>query len=240
VRHLIVNGDDFGAGRGVNRGILDAHRHGILTSASLMVNMPGSEEAARLAADAPALSVGLHVNLTNEGGDPVVDLGDPEACRRELDRQIARFQQLVGRLPTHVDSHHNIHRRELLAPLFTALARRHALPLREHSGVRYFSSFYGQWGGETHLEQVSSESLQRMLRDQIGDGVTELACHPGHPDPDFSSEYDTPREAELRTLCDPTLGATISALGFRLIGYRELPTAIGNLSAVGPEPCRPS
>jgi predicted glycoside hydrolase/deacetylase ChbG (UPF0249 family) len=240
MRILIVNGDDFGAGRGVNRGILYAHRHGILTSASLMVNMPGSEEAVRLASLAPKLSVGIHVNLTNEGGTPVVDLEDPEACRDELDRQLERFHELLGRPPTHVDSHHNVHRRPLLTPLFAALARDHALPLREHSGVRYFSSFYGQWGGETHLEQVSPESLQRMLREEIGDGVTELACHPGLPDPDFSSEYDTPREAELRTLCVPTLRETVSALGFRLIGYRELPTTIGAASAPRPEPCRPS
>jgi len=240
VRLLIVNGDDFGAGRGVNHGILYAHRHGILTSASLMVNMPGSEEAARIAGLAPKLSVGLHVNLTNEGGAPVVDLEDPEACRLELDRQLARFRRLLGRLPTHIDAHHNIHRRELLAPLFAALARRHALPLREHSGVRYYSSFYGQWGGETHLEQVSPESLQRMLREEIGDGVTELACHPGLPDPDFSSEYDTPREAEVRTLCDPALRETLVALGFRLIGYGELSTAIGGSNATRPVPCRPS
>ncbi len=240
MRTLIVNGDDFGAGRGINRGILDAHRRGILTSASLMVNMPGSEEAARLAQDAPELSVGIHVNLTNEGGAPVVDLDDPEASRHELERQFASFTELLGRPPTHVDSHHNVHRRALLAPLFVALARRHGLPLREHSGVRYFSSFYAQWGGETHLEQVSLESLQRMLRDEIGDGVSELACHPGHLDPDFSSLYAGEREAELRTLCDPGLRQTLETLGFRLIGYRELRARIGDPSARRPEPCRPS
>jgi predicted glycoside hydrolase/deacetylase ChbG (UPF0249 family) len=240
VRTLIVNGDDFGAGRGVNRGILDAHRRGILTSASLMVNMPGSEEAARLAVDAPELSVGIHMNLTNEGGAPVVDLDDPQACRHELKRQIARFEELLGRSPTHLDSHHNVHRRPLLAPLFVALARRTGLPLREHSGIRYFSSFYAQWGGETHLEQVSLESLHRMLRDEIGDGVTELACHPGHPDPDFPSIYAGEREAELRTLCDPSLRETLDALGFRLIGYRELRATIGGPKGARPEPCRPS
>jgi predicted glycoside hydrolase/deacetylase ChbG (UPF0249 family) len=240
VKTLIVNGDDFGAGRGINRGILEAHRQGILTSASLMVNMPGSEEAARLAADAPELSVGIHVNFTNEGGAPVVDLDDPDACRDELARQIERFQSLLGRPPTHLDSHHNIHRRPLLAPLFVASARRHGLPLREHSGVRYFSSFYAQWGGETHLEQVSLESLQRMLREEIGDGVTELACHPGHPDSDFPSLYAGEREAELRTLCDPGLRAALETLGFRLIGYRELRAAVGDPGIARPEPCRPS
>ena len=240
MRCLIVNGDDFGASRGVNRGILDAHRRGILTSASLMVNMPGSEEAALLAGGAPELSVGIHLNLTNEDGPPVVDLDNSRACRHELDGQIERFRELLGRLPTHVDSHHNVHRRPLLRPLFVDLAGRYGLPLREHSAVRYFSSFYGQWGGETHLEQLSPETLQRMLREEIGDGVTELACHPGFLDPGFQSVYAIEREAELRTLCDPTLRQTLRELGFRLIGYRELPALTGAPTALGPEPCRPS
>jgi predicted glycoside hydrolase/deacetylase ChbG (UPF0249 family) len=240
VRYLIVNGDDFGASRGVNRGILEAHRGGILTSASLMVNMPASEEAAALAREAPELSVGIHVNLTNEGGAPVVPLDDVAACRRELDRQLARFRELVGGLPTHVDSHHNVHRLPLLRPLFVELARRHDLPLREHSRVRYFSSFYGQWGGETHLEQLSTETLRRMLREEIGEGVTELACHPGHLDPDFESVYAIEREAEVRTLCDPTLRQTLHELGFRLIGYHELAVASAASTSAEAEPCRPS
>jgi len=231
VRYLIVNGDDLGASGGVNRGILDAHRRGILTSASLMVNMPASEAAARLAREAPELGVGIHVNLTNEGGDPVVDLEDAKVCRAELERQLARFEDLLGRRPTHVDSHHNVHRRPALRPLFIDLAGRHDLPLREHCGARYFSSFYGQWGGETHLEQVSVGTLRRMLRDEIGDGVTELACHPGYVDPDFFSVYSVEREAELRTLCDPAVRETVLELGVRLIGFRELQ------SVSGAQPC---
>ncbi len=227
MRYLIVNGDDFGASPGVNRGILEAHGRGILTSASLMVDMPGSREAARLAREAPELSVGLHVNLRDEGGDPLVDLDDPEGCRAELDRQATRFHELLGRLPTHIDSHHNAQRRPGLRPLFIDLARRHARPLREHSPARYFSSFYAQWGGETHLEQVSVEALSRMLRDEIGDGVTELGCHPGYEDPGCRSGYSVEREAELRTLCDPAVRETLAELGFRLIGFRELARVSG-------------
>jgi predicted glycoside hydrolase/deacetylase ChbG (UPF0249 family) len=225
VRYLIVNGDDFGASRGVNRGILDAHARGVLTSASLMVDMPGSEEAARLARTAPELSVGLHVDLGVEG--PGADLDDRERCRAELRRQLARFRDLLGRLPTHVDSHRNVHRRPGLRPLFVDIARRHALPLREHSPARYLSSFYGQWSGATHLEQISVETLCRMLRDEIGDGVTELACHPGYVDPELRSGYAAEREAELRTLCDPAVRETLAELEVGLIGFRELPRVCG-------------
>jgi predicted glycoside hydrolase/deacetylase ChbG (UPF0249 family) len=238
VKILIVNGDDFGASRGINRGILEAHRGGVLTSTSLMVNMPASEEAARLAREAPELSVGIHVNLTNEGGAPVADLDDPEACRVELDLQVAIFRELLGRMPTHLDSHHNVHRRPALRPLFVALAHRCALPLREHSPARYFSTFYGQWDGATHLEHLSVDSLCRMLRDEIGEGVTELGCHPGYLDPEFHSEYAVEREAELRTLCAPELRASVEALGFRLLGFRELTSVAGAQQASGAERCR--
>src|SRR5438093_1416139 len=135
MKYLIVNGDDFGEGRGINRGIIEAHRHGILTSASLMVNTPFSEEAAKLADTVRHLSVGLHVDLPKEPG------GSPERAREELQRQFARFVELMGRAPTHLDSHHNVHRDPQLLPRFVELAAEHGVPLREHSPVRYFSTF---------------------------------------------------------------------------------------------------
>src|SRR5207244_276131 len=59
VKWLIVTGDDFGMSHGINRGVLQAHRDGILTTASLLVNGPASEEAADLGRACP----GLHLEL---------------------------------------------------------------------------------------------------------------------------------------------------------------------------------
>ena len=168
MKYLIVNGDDFGASRGINRGMLEAHWRGILTSASLMVNRLAAEEAAMLGRMAPELSVGLHFELAGTAGN----------CLVELSSQLARFEQLMERPPTHLDSHHNVHRNPALLPCFLEMAWEHGLPLREHSPVRYFSKFYGQSGRETHLEQISPESLTRMLQSEIEDGITELSCHP--------------------------------------------------------------
>ena len=109
-----------------------------------------------------------------------------------------------------------------LLPHFLEVARQHRLPLREHSPVRYFSKFYGQWGGQTHLEQISVESLARMLETEIGEGITELSCHPGYIDPDFSSSYSTERETELRTLCDPLIRRVLVEQSIQLINYRHL------------------
>jgi chitin disaccharide deacetylase len=63
-RRLIVNADDFGLSSSVNRAVIQAHREGILTSASLMVNGEGFEEAVALAKENPKLGVGLHLTLS--------------------------------------------------------------------------------------------------------------------------------------------------------------------------------
>lgn len=225
-RYCIVNADDFGASRGINRGIVAAHHGGVVSSASLMVNTPHSEEAVLLSRDAPDLSLGLHVNFTNEDGPGLVDLHDAEECRVELGRQLDRFEELVGAMPTHLDSHHNVHMRPGLIDCFVELARRHGLPLRGRSRVRYFSRFYGQWDGETHPEQISTESLVGMLAAEFGVGITELSCHPGFVDSDFRSPYLAEREIELRTLCDPEVSAALTRLGIHLIGFRDVRMAL--------------
>jgi|SRR5438477_12694452 len=216
---LIVNGDDLGASRGINRGILEAHERGILTSTSLLVNTPWSGEAARLSRAAADLSVGLHVDL---GKELTLTAGSPGSLRDELRRQFARFLELMDRRPTHLDSHHNVHRDPQALPLFLELAQQHGLPLREHSSVRYFSKFYGQWGGRTHLEQLSVESLARMLATEIGDGFTELSCHPGYIDADYPTGYRTEREEELRTLCDPRIRQALTEMSIHLVSYHDL------------------
>ena len=62
-RRLIVNADDFGRSASINQAVIRAHREGILTTASLMVNEPACEEAVALARENPTLGVGLHLTL---------------------------------------------------------------------------------------------------------------------------------------------------------------------------------
>jgi predicted glycoside hydrolase/deacetylase ChbG (UPF0249 family) len=222
MKYLIVNGDDFGVSEGVNCGIARAHREGVLTSTSLMVTAQSTVEAAAMSRDMPELGVGLHAVLTSEDFHPLLDFDDPVACREELLRQLDTFERLMNRPPTHLDAHHNIHRDRRLTPVFRAIAAERNLPLREHSRVRYFPGFYGQWdNGETHLEQVSVEMLCNILLTELHTEVTELACHPGYVDPQFATSYSSERAAELRTLCDPRVRETVAALHIDLINYTE-------------------
>jgi hopanoid biosynthesis associated protein HpnK len=62
-RRLIVNADDFGRTASINQAVIRAHREGILTATSLMVNEPACEEAVALARENPNLGVGLHLTL---------------------------------------------------------------------------------------------------------------------------------------------------------------------------------
>ncbi len=214
MKWLIVTGDDFGISRGINRGILQAHRDGIVTSTSLMVDRPACEEAAALARECQTLSLGLHLEL---------DAVEPERVRAELERQLARFVDVVGAAPTHVDSHHDVHRDPKILPEVSAWARRAGVPLRGYSRVRHSPEFYGQWGGETHLEQIGVEGLLRLLDAGVGDGVTELTCHPGYVDAELFSSYAAEREVELQTLCDHRVFQAIVERDIRLIGFRDLP-----------------
>jgi chitin disaccharide deacetylase len=225
MKYLIVNADDFGASRGVNSAIVELHQLGVLTSSSLMIDMPAAMHAAHMARASPRLGVGLHVTLTNEQSAPLIDFDDAARCLQELEAQITRFTDALGQVPTHIDSHQNIHRDKRLLPIFQDVAARHALPLREHSPARYFSAFYGQWNDETHAEQISIDNLLRMLESEIADGITELSCHPGCTDAAFESPYNIEREIEVKTLSDGRFRAFLRERAVELFRFRDLRTA---------------
>ena len=219
---LIVNADDFGASEGINRGIAEAHSRGIVTSTSLMVTGGAPWDAVSVAGDHPSLSIGLHWDL-DSGGRPKADLADPAAIRAELIRQLEAFLDLMGRPPSHLDSHHHIHREPEIGEIARELAATHRLPLREGGRVSFVGGFYGQWEyGVTDLYHVSPQFLVWILRNEVGDGWTELGCHPGSIVGDFTSIYLAEREVELATLTDPRIREEVDRLGIRLASYAEL------------------
>ena len=224
MKWLVVTGDDFGASHGINRGIVEAHEDGILTSTSLLVDGPASAAAAALGREHPDLSVGLHL---------VLDPGDPDGAAAECGRQLARFLELAGEPPTHVDSHHDVHYDPRVLPLVLTLAEHAGVPVRGHRGARHLRKFYGQWGGRTHPEQIGVDGLLRLLDAEVHEGVTELSCHPGYVEPGFRSTYVAEREMELRTLCDARVRRGIRAREIRLIGFRDLRARAVSAAAAG-------
>src|SRR5246127_3197377 len=71
VRRLIINADDFGYTSGVNRAIVEAHTHGVVTSSTLMAKGAAFPEAVQMAKTMPQVSIGCHVMLID--GEPVLD-----------------------------------------------------------------------------------------------------------------------------------------------------------------------
>ena len=128
---LIVNADDLGLAAGVDRGILEAHAAGAVSSASMLPNLDDFEHAARLVREAPRLGVGLHFNIVLgrplSAARTLVDprtgafrsLGalarrafagriDPEDVHAECAMQLARLRD-AGLVVTHIDSHRHAH-----------------------------------------------------------------------------------------------------------------------------------
>lgn len=229
-RRLIVNADDFGMSSGVNRGIMEAHQRGIVTSTSLMVRWPDAVEAAALALAEPDLSVGLHIDLGEwiwrEGYRDVLYLvADPEdsdTVRQEVRRQLAIFRDLMGRDPTHLDSHQHVHRREPVRTIVAELASELGVPLREFDpDIKLCGDFYGQSGfGEPAHELITVENLLAILED-LPEGVTELMCHAGHGE-GLTTIYRAERDQELAVLCDPRIREALERLDIRLCSFTAL------------------
>jgi len=184
VGHLILNADDFGLTAGINRAIIELHRAGALTSASLMAKAAATDAAIELALATPSLGVGCHVVLVD--GEPVLraqdipTLADPRTCRfrptpgaflkrllagriqnseieAEAAAQIALLQERGLRL-THIDTHKHLH-------IFPALLRP-VLRAAKVAGIRAVRNpFEPEWSlRATHGAPWLRRLQMRMLR----------------------------------------------------------------------------
>jgi chitin disaccharide deacetylase len=250
-RLLIVNADDFGRARGVNDGIVRAHREGIVTSTTLMTNAPGTMHAASLARGTPTLDVGVHLVLTyarplttpTRIRSLVRDDGSfwrpSELLARPIDRdealteyhaQSARAAELTGREPSHVDTHHWVHDHPALSWAVCELARDTGAAARAHTprqrdeyrakGVRTTDHFTREFQHPGHIEVRDLLALLSRLED----GVTELMCHPGEPDPELvaTSAYARERPLELAALTDRTVRDALESQRITLTTFAGL------------------
>jgi predicted glycoside hydrolase/deacetylase ChbG (UPF0249 family) len=154
----------------------------------------------------------------------LVDLDDPAQAKAEFARQVERFRDLIGSDPTHIDSHHHVHAQGERMAIFRELTEPLGVPLRHAGVVAYIGGFYAQWEqGVTELDYVRRPFLLELIENEVGEGFTELACHPARVTGDFTSSYLDEREVELATLTEPGLREGIEARGVRLVSYRSWP-----------------
>ncbi len=229
-RFVIVNADDFGLTSGINRGIIEAHERGVVTSASLMVRAPAAGEAADYARAHPRFSLGWHVELSEwrcraghwELAYAIVDVADAAAVTAECERQLERFRELAGNLPTHIDSHQHVHLREPVRTVLAGFATRLKVPLRACSeSVGYRGGFYGQTGeGEPLPEGISPAAFAALL-EALPPGWTELGCHPGFSGEDLDSVYRKERDEEVRALCSDEVWKSIERSRVQLRSFAD-------------------
>lgn len=185
VKRLIVNADDFGFNREITDGIVESHHNGVVTSTTLMINMPAAEYAVGRVKDCPEMSVGLHVNLTE--GRPISDPGeipslvdaegsfidrptffkranlcqlDSSHLRLEMKRQFEKIIEL-GHTPTHADSHH--HSASCVQPFFIKLS------LMKEFGIKRLRTHRG-WYHRDRLVKGLPASLWRTFTTNIRRG----------------------------------------------------------------------
>jgi len=246
MKRLIVHADDFNLTPGVNQGILEAFRNGVVRSTSIMINLPGAEASARQLREARDLDVGLHANLTmgrpltqapslvDESGAfrrkpslqmPHLRLDEAE---REIRAQLRRCAEL-GITLSHMDSHHHLHEAPELARMFIRLAREHGIALRSYDDARHEVRKAGVptpdafvvdfYGGDT----LRVDYLVKRI-ETLPEGTSELCCHPARVDDALRrvSSYAEPRADELKVLCDADVKRALEQNGVELVGFADL------------------
>lgn len=246
---IIINADDFGLSRGVNYGIIDAFNHGVLSSTTLMPNMPGTSHAIELAKKNPKLAIGVHLTLTT--GKPILDLKnslttdegkfhpykyfldgnkvDAHELFNEWDAQI-QFLLDQGLVLSHIDSHHHAHSFEGNEEVVTKLGQKYNLPIRPFNGNKF--------GSQTvDCFSVDLEEVAKVLADNAHEGFTivkeqirtndtiEFMCHPGYVDYYLmeNSSYTTMRANTIEFLINsPFANALKENDDIQLINYFDL------------------
>lgn len=209
-KYLIVNADDFGYTYSINKGIIEAHTKGIVTSTSVMVDAIAAHEAKDLT-QFPNLSIGLHFEVKE-----IVNV------QEELDRQIEKFISIVGREPDHLDSHKKHTTTEGIKEVLEAYAAKNNVPVRDFGYAKYIDVFFGFHSDD----DVSVSQLKRAV-DLATDEYNEIMCHVGYSD-DYlreHSSYNDPREQELASICDPVIKAYIAEKELELCNWRLITSA---------------
>lgn len=221
---LIVNADDLGYSQGINEGIIQAHKNGIVTSTSLMVYGKAAEQAINLAKKLPKLGVGLHFQIGKEDLgvltqqlNKALAVATIEKTKKEFIEQVELFTKLTGKLPDHIDGHYHIHKLPLIFPFISKFASKNNIPLRDN-GVNFIRTFYGM----NDEKKISTAELITIFQ-ELPEGNSELMCHPAKYTDDLeSSSYKKQRETELNSLTSDGTKKAIEVLNIKLINWSDI------------------
>lgn len=246
MKNVIINADDFGYCEAVNYGIIKAFKEGIVTSTTLMANMPGVKHAYELYKENPGLNVGIHLTLTcykpllkthktlvNEEGyfTRKLEEYDLDEVYDELVAQI-EYAKKIGFDIDHIDSHHHVHTEEILKPVIEKIVKKYDLPIR--GGFAYEDSFerktvlidtfYGKNSVTGEDNPLVPELLINIMK-EFEDGKTyDIMCHPSYMETFIyeSSSYNLYRMKELDVLTSPEVKEAVKTYDLTLTSYKTL------------------
>lgn len=242
VKKLIINADDYGLCDSVSLGILTAHREGILTSTTCMMNMPNIEKYLALTEAYPNLGLGVHLNITlgpsltknsfiDEKGNfksrdcyqnkkPIVN---KEELYKEWKAQIELFISITGHKPTHLDSHHHVHLLPSNINVALQLAKEYDLPIRQETHIQKDYEFV-KFSEDFYNETVTIKTLKSICNYNYD--IFEIMCHPAYVDWYLyqNSSYNLKRTEELVLLCSNEAKNLVSHI--QLINYKQIKKVI--------------
>jgi hypothetical protein len=239
---LVVNADDLGLSREVNKGIFLGLDQGVISDASLLIDAPCAEDACMQLEAAGIRALGIHIDLYAQLGwdlpgherytrtelmSMLDDRGFLGTCAASARSQIERFKG-AGFTPTHLDTHHHVHGFFPVFALLIELAREYGIPamrfspggytLTTRKPVPFEEGTYRRMKGL--LEQEGILSCRSMaegagMLSRIGSYPAELVVHP-------SLGGDAWRVAEMETLLSQGFRSELDALGIRIVSFSEL------------------
>ncbi len=231
-RRVVLNADDLGYDPAVTRGIIESMRSGVVSSTTLMVNTPFTEDATQQAA---GLSVGLHLNLArwNSVSEPTRAFVESDTAllgadfvERETHAQLSRLEVLLGRPATHLDVHKHLHRlpNVLTGVIAAARSRRLAVrspdePIRAALRAADIVTNDLMVGDADREAYWSLDTFEAQLRALPASGFIELMCHPGYSPSNVKSGYGAQREVELATFTSARARALLDQLGVRFTSW---------------------
>ena len=206
-RILIVNADDANLTPGVTEAILKCHEQGIVSSTTWLVNLPTNPSWIRRLLKRKSLGIGLHLNVTlgpsvtaphrihslvdsrgnfKRKSQQLSRLPKAKEVKLEYQNQIRQFMKVFGKMPTHLDTHHQMHDHPFYFQILSEIAHRHDLPIRrsrlmsslKRGRVKTTDFWFGNLNPGGHWTRDSLESIvQNAPR-----GLSEIMCHPGRDD----------------------------------------------------------
>lgn len=239
MKKLIINADDFGYCEAVNYGIIESYRQGVVSSTTIMANMPGFDHAVELLQQYPNLGLGIHLTctchkplgtgyrtLTDEDGyfyKHTLERFDQDEILQEWYLQMERCLD-AGLCIDHIDSHHHVHNSPVFASAFSRFLKQYPLPVRNGLTYELTLQRYATLYGKFYKDNCTIAFLEAFLSTIKEDEVYDIMCHPAYLDTFLSksTSYASGRLQEFDVLTSQEIKQAIIDQQIALITYRDL------------------